>query len=132
LVSDSHETAEARWVSLLDAEATIASGEIAGAMTVIDVQNALLRRAAARYKVADNRDGSTLLSGQASPRALRISSTAPAVGDLVLFLAGHLCVGALTGVAVGDEDGSQPDPEVPRGSVASEPLTFPWKTLRRR
>jgi nitrate reductase gamma subunit len=32
----------------LDAQAMIASGEIAGAMTVIGVQHALLRRAAAR------------------------------------------------------------------------------------
>jgi 8-oxo-dGDP phosphatase len=42
------ETAEVRWVPLLDAQAMIAAGEIAGAMTVIGVQHALLRRAAAR------------------------------------------------------------------------------------
>jgi len=41
------EAAEVRWVLLEDAQAMIASGEIAGAMTVIGVQHALLRRAAA-------------------------------------------------------------------------------------
>ena len=40
------ETAEVRWVPLADAQAMIASGEILGAMTVIGVQHALLRRAA--------------------------------------------------------------------------------------
>jgi 8-oxo-dGTP pyrophosphatase MutT (NUDIX family) len=45
---EADETAEVRWVPLLDAQAMIASGEIAGAMTVIGVQHALLRRAAAR------------------------------------------------------------------------------------
>src|SRR6202042_1333179 len=34
----------------------------------------------------------------------------PAVGDLVLFLAGHLRVGAATGVAVGDENGVIAEP----------------------
>jgi 8-oxo-dGTP pyrophosphatase MutT (NUDIX family) len=45
---EADEAAEVRWVPLLDAQAMIASGEIAGAMTVIGVQHALLRRAAAR------------------------------------------------------------------------------------
>ena len=45
---EADETAEVRWVPLLDAQAMIASGEIAGAMTVIGVQHALLRRAVAR------------------------------------------------------------------------------------
>jgi hypothetical protein len=44
---EADETAEVRWVPLLDARAMIASGEIAGAMTVIGVQHALLGRAAA-------------------------------------------------------------------------------------
>lgn len=37
--------------------------------------------------------------------AAHLLGRAPAVGDFVLFLVGHLCVGALAGVAVGDEDG---------------------------
>jgi 8-oxo-dGTP pyrophosphatase MutT (NUDIX family) len=45
---EADETAEVRWVPLADAQAMIASGEIAGAMTVIGVQHALLLRAAAR------------------------------------------------------------------------------------
>jgi len=45
---ETDETAEVRWVPLADAQAMIASGEIAGAMTVIGVQHALLRLAAAR------------------------------------------------------------------------------------
>jgi hypothetical protein len=45
---EADEATEVRWVPLLDAQAMIASGEIAGAMTVIGVQHALLRRAAAR------------------------------------------------------------------------------------
>jgi len=45
---EADETAEVRWVPLPDAQAMIASGEIAGAMTVIGVQHALLRRTAAR------------------------------------------------------------------------------------
>jgi 8-oxo-dGTP pyrophosphatase MutT (NUDIX family) len=45
---EADETAEVRWVPLSDAQAMIASGEIAGAMTVIGVQHALLRRAVAR------------------------------------------------------------------------------------
>jgi len=45
---EADETAEVRWVPLLDVQAMIASGEIAGAMTVIGVQHALLRRTAAR------------------------------------------------------------------------------------
>jgi 8-oxo-dGTP pyrophosphatase MutT (NUDIX family) len=42
------EAAEVRWVLLPDAQAMIASGEIAGAMTVIGVQHARLWRATAR------------------------------------------------------------------------------------
>jgi 8-oxo-dGTP pyrophosphatase MutT (NUDIX family) len=42
------EAAEVRWVPLEDAQAMITSGEILGVMTVIGVQHALLRRAAAR------------------------------------------------------------------------------------
>jgi 8-oxo-dGTP pyrophosphatase MutT (NUDIX family) len=45
---EADETAEVGWVPLADARAMIASGEIAGAMTVIGAQHALLRRAAAR------------------------------------------------------------------------------------
>jgi hypothetical protein len=45
---EADETAEVRWVTLPDAQAMIAPVEIAGAMTVIGVQHALLRRAAAR------------------------------------------------------------------------------------
>ena len=41
---EADETAEVRWVPLPDAQAMITSGEIAGAMTVIGVQHALLRR----------------------------------------------------------------------------------------
>jgi 8-oxo-dGTP pyrophosphatase MutT (NUDIX family) len=41
------EAAEVRWVPLTEAQAMISSCEIAGAMTVIGVQHALLRRAAA-------------------------------------------------------------------------------------
>jgi hypothetical protein len=44
---EADETAEVRWVTLPGAQAMIASGEIAGA-TVIGVQHALLRWAAAR------------------------------------------------------------------------------------
>jgi 8-oxo-dGTP pyrophosphatase MutT (NUDIX family) len=43
---EADEAAEVRWVPLTEAQAMIASGEIAGAMTVIGVQHALLRRAA--------------------------------------------------------------------------------------
>jgi len=42
------ETAEVGWVPLDEAAAMIASGEILGAITIIGVQHALLRRAAAR------------------------------------------------------------------------------------
>jgi 8-oxo-dGTP pyrophosphatase MutT (NUDIX family) len=42
------EAAEIRWKPLDDASAMITSGEILGAITVIGVQHALLRRAAAR------------------------------------------------------------------------------------
>ena len=45
---EADETAEVRWVPLPDAQAMIASGEIAGAMTVIGVQHALLRGAVTR------------------------------------------------------------------------------------
>ena len=44
---EADEASEVRWVTLADAQAMISSGEIAGAMTVIGVQHALLRRAAA-------------------------------------------------------------------------------------
>jgi 8-oxo-dGTP pyrophosphatase MutT (NUDIX family) len=42
------ETAEVRWVPVGETPAMIARGEILGAMTIIGVQHALLRRAAAR------------------------------------------------------------------------------------
>ena len=42
---DVDETAEVRWVPLDEAHAMIASGDILGAITVIGVQHALLRRA---------------------------------------------------------------------------------------
>ena len=42
------ETAEVRWVPVDETPAMIARGEILGAMTIIGVQHALLRRAAAR------------------------------------------------------------------------------------
>jgi 8-oxo-dGTP pyrophosphatase MutT (NUDIX family) len=42
------ETAEVAWVLLDEAAAMIARGEIVGAITIIGVQHALLRRAAAR------------------------------------------------------------------------------------
>lgn len=45
---EADEAAEVRWFSLDDALAMISSGEILGAMTVIGVQHALLRRAASR------------------------------------------------------------------------------------
>jgi 8-oxo-dGTP pyrophosphatase MutT (NUDIX family) len=45
---EADEAAEVRWVPLEDARAMIATGEILGAMTVIGVQHALLRRAAGR------------------------------------------------------------------------------------
>jgi 8-oxo-dGTP pyrophosphatase MutT (NUDIX family) len=45
---EADEAAEVRWVPLASAQAMIATGEILGAMTVIGVQHALLRRAAGR------------------------------------------------------------------------------------
>ena len=45
---EADETAEVAWVPLDEAPALIAAGEILGAITVIGVQQALLRRAAAR------------------------------------------------------------------------------------
>ena len=39
------ETAEVRWVALDETPTMIASGEILGAITIIGVQQALLRRA---------------------------------------------------------------------------------------
>jgi 8-oxo-dGDP phosphatase len=45
---EADEAAEVGWVPLEDAQAMITSGEILGAITVIGVQHALLRRAAAR------------------------------------------------------------------------------------
>jgi hypothetical protein len=42
------ETAEVRWVPVGETPEMIARGEILGAITIIGVQNALLRRAAAR------------------------------------------------------------------------------------
>jgi len=42
------ETAEVRWVPVGETPAMIAGGEILGAITIIGVQHALLRRAAAR------------------------------------------------------------------------------------
>ena len=45
---EADEAAEVRWVPLAEAQAMVFSGEIAGAMTVIGVQHALLRRAASR------------------------------------------------------------------------------------
>jgi 8-oxo-dGTP pyrophosphatase MutT (NUDIX family) len=45
---ESDETAEVAWIALDDTPAMIAAGEILGAVTVIGVQHALLRRAAAR------------------------------------------------------------------------------------
>jgi hypothetical protein len=42
------ETAEVRWVPIGETPAMIARGEILGAITIIGVQHALLRRAAAR------------------------------------------------------------------------------------
>jgi hypothetical protein len=42
------ETAEVRWVPVDETPAMIAKGEILGAITIIGVQYALLRRAAAR------------------------------------------------------------------------------------
>jgi hypothetical protein len=47
-VPKADETAEVAWVPLDDAPALIAAGEILGAITVIGVQQALLRQAAAR------------------------------------------------------------------------------------
>jgi 8-oxo-dGTP pyrophosphatase MutT (NUDIX family) len=47
-VPEADETAEVAWVPLDDAPALIASGKILGAITVIGVQQALLRRVAAR------------------------------------------------------------------------------------
>ena len=47
-VPEADEAAEVRWVPLDEAKAMIFSGEIAGAMTVIGVQHALLRRSASR------------------------------------------------------------------------------------
>jgi 8-oxo-dGTP pyrophosphatase MutT (NUDIX family) len=45
---EADETAEVAWIALDDTPAMIASGQILGAVTVIGVQHALLRRAAAR------------------------------------------------------------------------------------
>jgi 8-oxo-dGTP pyrophosphatase MutT (NUDIX family) len=45
---EADETAEVDWVPLDEAAAMIARGEILGAITIIGVQHALLRRAAAR------------------------------------------------------------------------------------
>ena len=42
------ETAEVAWVPVDETPAMIARGEILGAITIIGVQHALLRRAAAR------------------------------------------------------------------------------------
>ena len=42
------ETAEVRWVPVDETPAMIARGDIVGAITIIGVQHALLRRAAAR------------------------------------------------------------------------------------
>src|SRR5580692_9151471 len=62
------------------------------------------------YEVmAAGRQRAALRAGE-SESAAHLLNRAPAMGDLVLFLAGHLCVGAQAGVAVGDEDGVVAEP----------------------